>query len=494
MKIRSLPGSSREEAGGGKSACIVFDGPDSFQVKGWGLSFLSSFAADRRNNASMLWETVKKTLSAALPESEFSLWITPIACVRETNQVLELACPDRLFCAWIRDRYLKLIEASLSSLTGSPPAVSLTVAAAPQQERNGSGQLRLPGMSTFKASVRSLHPGYTFEQFMVGQSNLMARAACRAIADADMSFGSSLFLTSGTGLGKSHLTQAVVHQVMRSAPQTRLHYLTAQQFSAEMVKCIRENSMEQFSGKFIQGCDLLLIEDVHTLSGKTKTQEELNNILDYLIKAGKRVILTSAVAPRALSGVDEDFRSRMSSGLVTDIKAPDYSTRSAIIRHKAALGSLPLGDEHVHLLAEHLQGDIRRIESALLGLRAKASLCNAQPDMDMVREVLEGLVSMEQEKSKRLSGESIREVVSSQFRVSVDELLSRSRKQAVSFPRQIGMYLTRKYTEESLANIGSLYNRDHSTVLYAIKTVSRDIVQKSSVRQQVEMLTDKLGA
>jgi len=442
----------------------------------------------------MLWETVKKVISSALPESEYSLWIQPLLCVRENSQVLELACPDRLFCAWIRDRYLKLIEASVGSLTGSPPAVSLTVAPTPQPERNGSGQLRLPGMSKFKATVRSLHPGYTFEQFMVGQSNLLARAACRAIAEADPAFGNSLFLTSGTGLGKSHLTQAVVHQVMHSAPQTRLHYLTAQQFSAEMVKNIRENTMEQFSGKFIQGCDLLLIEDVHTLSGKTKTQEELNNILDYLIKSGKRVILTSAVSPRSLNGLDEDFRSRMTSGLVTDIKAPEYSTRAAIIRHKAAAGSLPLGDEHVHLLAEHLHGDIRRIESALLGLRAKASLCNIQPDTDMVREVLEGLVSLEQSKGKRLSGESIREVVSSQFRVSIDELVSRSRKQAVSFPRQIGMYLTRKYTEESLSNIGSLYNRDHSTVLYAIKTVSRDIVQKNSVRQQVEMLTDKLGA
>ena len=442
----------------------------------------------------MLWETVKHTLSAALPASEYSLWIKPIACVRENSHVLEIACPDRFFCAWVRERYLQLIEASLSSLSNSPPAVSLTVSAAPtpQPEANGSGQLRLPGMSKFKAAVRSLHPGYTFDQFMVGQSNLMARAACRAIADADPSFGNSLFLTSGTGLGKSHLTQAVVHQVMCGAPQTRLHYLTAQQFSAEMVKCIRENTMEQFSGRFIQGCDLLLIEDVHTLSGKTKTQEELNNILDYLIKAGKRVILTSAVSPRSLNGVDEDFRSRMSSGLVTDIKAPEYSTRAAIIRHKAAVSCLPLEDEHVHLLAEHLQGDIRRIENALLGLRAKASLGNSQLDTDMVREVLEGLVSLDSGKGKRLSGESIRDVVSSQFRVSIDELLSRSRKQTISFPRQIGMYLTRKHTEESLANIGNLYNRDHSTVLYAIKTVSRDIAQKSSVRQQVEMLTDKL--
>jgi chromosomal replication initiator protein len=446
----------------------------------------------------MLWETVKHTLSATLSESEYSLWIKPVTCVRETGQVLEIACPDRFFCAWVRDRYLKLIEASLGSLSAAPPAVVLTVASAPslpapQPEANGSGQLRLPGMNAFKASVRSLHPGYTFEQFMVGESNLLARAACRAIADADPAFGSSLFLTSGTGLGKSHLTQAVVHQVMSSAPQTKLHYLTAQQFSAEMVKNIRENTMEQFSSRFIHGCDLLLVEDVHTLSGKTKTQEELNNILDYLIKSGKRVILTSAVAPRSLNGLDEDFRSRMTSGLVTDIKAPEYSTRAAIIRHKAAVSHLPLADEHVHLLAEHLQGDIRRIESAVLGLRAKTSLCNALPDTDMVREVLEGIVGPGLRRQKQISGEDIRELISSQFRVSLDELLSNSRRRCVSLPRQIAMYLTRKYTQESLADIGGLYNRDHSTVLYAIKTVSREISQNSSIRQQLEMLAGKLG-
>ncbi|MCW5198559.1 chromosomal replication initiator protein DnaA, partial [Desulfobulbus sp. F3] len=350
------------------------------------------------------------------------------------------------------------------------------------------------GMNKFKAAVRTLHPAYTFERFMVGESNLLARAACRALADADPAFGSSLFLTSATGLGKSHLTQAVVHQVMRNAPQTRLHYLTAQQFSAEMVKNIRENTMEQFSSRFLQGCDLLLLEDVHTLTGKTKTQEELNNILDYLIKSGKRVILTSAVSPRALNGLDEDFRSRMTSGLITAITAPEYNTRAAIIRCKAAVSGLPLADEHIHLLAEHLQGDVRRIENAVLGLRAKASLCSTQPDMDMVREVLEGLVSVDLSSSQsRLNGKNIRELVSSQFRVSVDDLTSRSRKQSVSFPRQVGMYLTRKYTEESLADIGGLYNRDHSTVLYAIKTVSRDIVQKNGIRQQVEMLADKLG-
>ncbi len=443
----------------------------------------------------MLWDTIKNNLSTLLPEGEYSLWIKPLSCLRETGQILEISCPDRFFCAWVQERYLRLIEASMDCLTPSPPKVVLSVGKqppAPRVEDNGSGQLLLPGMNSGKSVIRSLHPGYTFEQFMVGESNLLARSACRAIASADSTFGNSLFLTSATGLGKSHLTQAVVHEVMHSAPNTRMHYLTAQQFSSEMVKSIRENKMEQFSNRFIQGCDLLLVEDVHTLVGKTKTQEELNNVLDYLIKSGKRVILTSAVGPRGLKGLDEDFRSRMTSGLVTDIQAPEYTTRLTIIRHKAALHQLPLAEKHLHLLAEHLQGDIRRIESAVLGLRAKSSLYNSPPDTEMIRQVLEGFVQVQMQQKKPTNGPAIRDLVSHQFQVSVEELLSRSRKQAISYPRQIAMYLTRKYTEASLADIGTLYNRDHSTVLHAIKVINRDIAQKASVKQQIAILSDKL--
>jgi chromosomal replication initiator protein len=170
--------------------------------------------------------------------------------------------------------------------------------------------------------LRSLHPGYTFDQFMVGQSNVLARSACQAIAQDDRTFGNCLFINSTTGLGKSHLTQAVVHSVLLNAPGTKMHYLTAQQFSAEMVNGIRAKTMDQFSSKFIHSCDLLLMEDIHTLVGKNKTQEELNTILDYLIKSGKRVILTAGVAPTSLDGIDDDFKSRMTSGLVTKIEAP----------------------------------------------------------------------------------------------------------------------------------------------------------------------------
>jgi chromosomal replication initiator protein len=191
---------------------------------------------------------------------------------------------------------------------------------------------------------------------MVGESNLLARSACKALATGDSTFGNCLFMNSSTGLGKSHLTQAVVHQVLRSAPATRLHYLTAQQFSAEMVKGIRANTMEQFSKKYVNNCDMLLVEDVHTLTGKNKTQEELNTILDYLIKSGRRVILTSALPPNKLPGIDDDFRSRMTSGLVTGIESPDYETRARIIRHKLQLHGLDTDEDLVGFMAENLRG------------------------------------------------------------------------------------------------------------------------------------------
>nr|WP_320011215.1 chromosomal replication initiator protein DnaA [uncultured Desulfobulbus sp.] len=437
----------------------------------------------------MLWNTIKTSLHTSLPESEFGLWIKPLECKREDDQVLELAGPDRFFCAWVEDRYLELIRTKAQEL-GTVADVRLQVAAQPplKVESDKGGQLRLPGMTPQAPRYRSLHPAYTFDQFMVGESNILARSACHALATGDSTFGHCLFVNSTTGLGKSHLTQAVVHQVLRSAPSTRLHYLTAQQFSADMVKSIRSNRMEQFSRRYVNNCDMLLVEDVHTLTNKNKTQEELNTILDYLIKSGRRVILTSAVAPSKLSGLDEDFRSRMTSGLVTGIQSPDYETRARIIRHKMQSHGLGADEDMVGFMAESLQGDIRRMESAIMGIKAKACLHKAPADLSMVREVIYNLIGSPVD----VTPETIREMIGRQFRVSVEDLCSRSRKRTITFPRQVGMYLTRKFTDKSLADIGSTYNRDHSTVLYAIKNITKNMSQQTAVREQVELLCRKI--
>ena len=439
----------------------------------------------------MLWETLRESLQETLPESEYSLWIKPLICQRQDSQVMELAGPDRFFCSWVRDRYLDLINRKLSELSDdSCPTATLTVTAQPfmQIECKKSGQLRLPGVHDHASRLRSLHPGYTFDQFMVGQSNVLARSACQAIAQGDPTFGNCLFINSATGLGKSHLTQAVVHSVLQNAPGTMMHYLTAQQFSAEMVNGIRAKTMDQFASKFLQNCDLLLVEDIHTLVGKNKTQEELNTILDYLIKSGKRVILTAGASPANLDGIDEEFKSRMASGLVTKIEPPEYATRVNIIRHKASIHGLQLESDLVDLLAQHLNGDIRKIESTLIGLKAKSTLLASPPDQAMVREMLSGLLTA----PAQLNGVAIMNFVSTQFRVSVDDLKSRSRKRSIAFPRQVAMYMTRKHTNQSLADIGGLYNRDHSTVLHAIRTITRGMSQDASVGEQIELLDRKL--
>ena len=301
--------------------------------------------------------------------------------------------------------------------------------------------MRLPNVPENTSKIRSLHPRYTFSEFMVGDSNILAQSACKSMTVSDDSVGPCLYINSSTGLGKSHLTHAVAHQILTTLPMTRLHYVTAQQFATEMVRGIQSNTMDSFKRKYHEHCDILLVEDVHSLTGKKKTQEELNELLDSLIKSGKRVILTANSAPRDLVGIDEEFRSRMTAGLVTSIKAPDISTRLRIVEKKAIQHQLCLDEGHVDYLAQHIRGDVRKVESALIAIRAKARLMGGQVDLDLVKEVVANIVGHNQV----LTAAMISDLVGSQFKVSVKDMQSRSRKKVHTFPRQVAMYLCRKY-------------------------------------------------
>lgn len=438
----------------------------------------------------MVWTEIKETLRNELTDNVYDLWIEPLEFQRVDENVMYIACPDRYFGAFVTQNYLASIQEWVDKLSPSPLKVRLCdkgVKITPRVTAAAT-QMRLPHIPKNTSKVRSLHPRYTFDEFMVGDSNILAQSACQSMSMADDSLGPCLYINSKTGLGKSHLTHAVAHRVLAESPMTRLHYMTAQQFSSEMVQGIKTNSMDAFKRKYHDQCDILLVEDVHALKGKKKTQEELNELLDNLIKSGKKVILTANSAPRDLAGIDNEFRSRMASGLVTSINAPDFTTRYRIVHNKAKQLKLALGKEYMTYIAQHIKGDVRQVESAIIAIRAKTQLNGGRVDGNVVQEVVESVVGIPQV----LNTAMISELVGSQFKVSVEAMQSRTRKKIISFPRQVAMYLARKYTKESLASIGKEFQRDHATVLHSIKVVTNLSNRDSSVAAQLNLLSDKV--
>lgn len=442
----------------------------------------------------MLWQRVKSVLSQKISDSDFKLWIEPLQCVQDDAQNVELAGPDPYFCSWVRNNYLTDIQAALQDVgfTGKPVRLSVSAVRDAQQllpePEKKQSQLRLPSMPVARSTVRALHPRYTFPEFMVGESNALAYSACEAMANGDSSLSPCLFIEAGTGLGKSHLTHAVAHHITSHSPGTRLHYVTSQQLTSEMVRSIKNNTMEQFKDKYHNQCDVLLMEDVQSLAGRTKTQTELAEALDVLMDCGKRIIFTGAVSPRKIPDIHDGVRSRLSSGLITTINPPDRQTRCLIIDRKARNNKLELSGEIIEFLADRVQGDIRRVESAIIGLKAKASLHKTVPDLDMAKAIVAEIVGQRQE----LSAVLIRNFVAGQFNVSIEDMQSKARKRVIAFPRQVSMYLARKLTEEALSEIGKAFNRDHSTVVHSIRVITEAIVRSGSVRGQVEHLVERL--
>lgn len=435
----------------------------------------------------MVWEKAKTALQDVLSESVYSLWIEPLDLHCKDDSKLVLSCPDRYFGAYVNQNYLDLISRKIGEIDASIKTVVVRDCGLSPADVQPV-QMRLPSVPEGKSAVRALHPRYTFDDFMVGQSNILAQSACRSMSLLDDAIGPCLYINSSTGLGKTHLTHAIAHQLLETQPLVRLHYLTAQQFASEMVMNIKTNAMDRFKRKYQEQCDVLLVEDMHSLTGKNKTQEELNEVLDCLIKSGKRVVMTANTAPSELTGIDDDFISRMSSGLVTSIQKPDLETRRRIISRKAQQQNIGLSQVFIDYLARHVKGDVRRIESTIIAIGARAALNNNEVDEKLVEEVVKFLTGSTPEVTSR----AVSELVSAQYKLSLDDLRSRSRKRAIAFPRQVAMFLCRKHTEETLADIGKLFNRDHSTVMHAVKVVSTMNRRDTSVASQLKLLSDKL--
>jgi len=443
---------------------------------------------------SSIWDSVKREIEPTIPKKSFQLWIDPVTFLENKDDTIVLGCPNKFSRDWIRDNYLGLIERRLGSMGDSRYKLALKVKPLRKKPEtsdppSGSKQLTLPHMPTKRRSGRGwLHQEYTFDRFVVGQCNEFAYSASKALALGDNQPYNPLFMLAGTGLGKSHLTQAIGHAILDQDSSVRVCYVTAEDFVNEMIFALKNGRIDEFKNKYRRCCDVLLLEEVHFLEGKAKTQIELGYTLDALANENKKIIFTSPLLPKDIPTMTKELSSRLTSGVITKLERPDYNTAVKILDKKAIEQGLSLSEDIIHLFAKHLTRDIRQMESALRCLKAKSELMKAEMNLDLAKEVLRCHVT-EQE---TITMQSIEKHVCQYFKIEPCVLRSKSRKQIHSYPRNVYVYLCRHYTDATLEDIGKSINRNHSTALYASEVIEHRIKIDSKVKSQLSFLQQKL--
>ncbi len=432
-----------------------------------------------------LWRSLKETLKDRLPQHTYKIWIAPLQFKKADADTLYISCPNIFFKNWVEENYLVLLADVLSQLE-HPVKIELI----PEKNEKGEGraQLHLPSFSPKEIAATRLCGRFTFEEFVVGESNRFAYTVCNEIAKSDHAQGTLIYVHSDTGLGKSHLAHAVGQEVLQRRPDSRVKYVTADGFTSQVVKAVRNDGIGALKSSYGEKCDLLLFEEFQNVAGRTRTQIELMNSLDILIERGKVVVLTGNILPKDMVKMHDHLRSRLHNGLITTINPPEFSTRKRILKRKAKSQGILLDDEIAEFLAHHLRGDIRKIEGAVVGLIAKSTLLNYPINMELAKEVLKDLVG----EPPVITLKAIKELVCNYFQISQEEISSKSRKKAIAWPRQIAMYLARKYTAATLEAIGQEFNRDHATVVHAIKKMKKQLIQNKQLRNQVEFIKDRL--
>ena len=432
-----------------------------------------------------LWHNLQERLGELIDGDDFELWITPLFPLESSQGEIALECPNAMHRSMVRDRYLGLMRKELDALA---PGVSLQLKAGQTQPKRTQAAEQLAfNHKSFVPPV--LNRRFVFDRFVAGGGNELAFAAARSLARGKQLYSNSLFLVSNTGLGKSHLTQAVGHQVLGAKPGLRVEYLTVEEFTNQMVSALRRKQMEGFKERYRRCCDLLLLEEVQFLSGKEKTQEELGYTLDNLMDAGKRVVFTSSQPADRIKGLRHGLESRLSAGITVSIEPPDHRTRVRILEKFLDAEGVRVDTEVLEFLAQEISGDVRRLQSALVSLLTKGSLTNRPYDLDLASEVL-GQMNL---RLKQISLEQVKALVARVYGMEQKVLTGKGRSRAVTKPRNLAMAICRRHTDASYAVIGKAFNRDHATVMYGVNKIERELGQDPRLKQELSYLEQKLG-
>ncbi len=450
-----------------------------------------------------IWEKVKAELSELLPHDIFESWFVSVECLSTEGNSVVLQVPNEFSAIWINDNYLDLLTKAFQRFLGYPVTISLQNN--PTEEDHArekshhtaaarSGSRTNPSSGDKKSRVAidtSLNRRNTFENFVIGSNSQLAHAAAIAVAHAPAGAYNPLFVYGETGLGKTHLMHAVGHHILLNKPDARIAYLSSEKFTNEFISSIQENTLTRFRKRY-RKVDVLLIDDVQFLSGKERIQEEFFHTFNELFEQQKQIFLSSDRPANEIAKLESRLVSRFQWGLVTDIQAPDFETRVAILRKKAEQHNFKVRDEIINFIAEHIVKNIRRLEGALIKVCSYSSLTGNPLDISTC-EMLLSDVLMEAAK-QQLTIDTIQKKVAEYFELRHSDMLSRRRPNHIAVPRQIAMYLSRELTKHSLQEIGESFGgRDHGTVIHACRQVENLVDQDDTVRHSVDYLKAQLS-
>lgn len=452
--------------------------------------------------ASELWSRVLQTVRPGLPEQAFSTWLADTRPSALTETELLVEAPSLFHVEWLEDKYGPLLEEAAARILGRPLTISFTAGEDQPPIPVPSVELAEPGpeatepghASSRPAPAPGLNRRYTFDRFVVGGDNQLAAAAAQAVAEKPALMYNPLFLYGGVGLGKTHLMHAVGNAILDGGPDLRVAYVPSEQFMNELVTAIQEGTTPQFRRRYRE-MDLLLVDDVHFLEGKERTQEEFFHTFNALYDAHRQIVLASDRPPKDIPGLEERLVSRFEWGLVADIQAPDYETRMAILRKKAEDDELTLDPKVIDFIARSCTSSVRELEGAVIKLLAYSSLKHQDIDLTMARTALRGMLrdTGEEGRSRATPG-FIQTTVADTWGVPARALASKRRTKDLTVPRQVAMYLIKELLDLPLVGIGEQFGgRDHSTVIHSIRKVEETMETDDAFRRKVRSLIDKLA-
>ncbi|MFQ5850642.1 MAG: chromosomal replication initiator protein DnaA [Candidatus Binatia bacterium] len=436
-----------------------------------------------------LWQEALKQLEQRLGRQNVETWIKPIEARAGQLGEFTLEVPNKFFRDWLVEHFLPAIQDTLSTLTHQ--TVTVSVAVNQQLQRRRGPQESSERVAHRPVRVTSLIPKYIFQNFIVGASNQFAHAASVAVANQPGEHYNPLFIYGGVGLGKTHLVNAIGHRVLASRPELKVVYLPSESFMNELIASLRRDRMDEFKARF-RNIDVLILDDVQFIAGKERTQEEFFHTFNSLYESHKQIVITSDKFPKEIPDLEGRLRNRFEWGLIADIQPPDMETRVAILEKKAEMEGVKLPHDVALFLASHIDSNVRELEGSLTRLGAFASLTKAELTTDLAKEVLQNTL---RGIHKEVTVENIQKRICEHFNIKLGDLKSKRRTKNIALPRQVAMYLCRKYTSTSFPAIGYKFGgRDHSTVIHASRTIEQKIKEDTHIQATIEKLEKTLKA